>query len=99
YTGPEERPAIPPLVAYIETAEFDERSLAAFRGVMDEQELTKQLKDAGWNTANVPFSEHADFSVWAGQKEFTEYAGADGFYRPLVQRETKLTGKTTVTWD
>ncbi|PHM45856.1 hypothetical protein Xmau_00247 [Xenorhabdus mauleonii] len=99
YTGSEEKPAIPPLVAYIETAEFDARSLEAFKEVMDEQELAKQLNNAGWTVANVPFSENADFRAWVGQREFTEYASADGFYRPLVQRETKLTGKTTVTWD
>ncbi|MCP9266965.1 virulence protein [Xenorhabdus sp. XENO-1] len=99
YTGPDECPAIPPLVAYIEIAEFDERALAAFDGVLTEPELAKQLDKAGWIATNAPFSGNTTFSVWAGRQNFTEHTGAEGFYQPRVLRQTQFTGKTTLTWD
>ncbi|MDR0217365.1 MAG: virulence protein [Enterobacteriaceae bacterium] len=99
YTGPDERPAIPPLVAYTETAEFNERALAAFDDVLNEQELAKQLDKAGWIATDAPFSGNTTFSVWVGRQNFTEHTGAAGFYRPQKLRQTQLTGKTTLTWD
>lgn len=99
WNGANEKPAIPPLVTYTETAEFDSKSLSAFDGVLSAEELESYLTQAGWLKASAPMTSGAGFTVRVGRTGFTDYAGAAGFYRPLAQRTTQLTGKTTLKWD
>ncbi|CAH2785469.1 MAG: hypothetical protein CBHOC_1853 [uncultured Caballeronia sp.] len=92
-------PAYPPRVEYIETAEYTKNSLSVFDGILNADEVEKQLAVAGWISVPVPFQESVDFRVWAGRRGYTDYSGPDGFYRPSTQRQTLLTGKTHFDWD
>lgn len=91
--------AYPPRIAYTETAEFDQAALSAFDGVLEGDELEQELKNAGWVTVQVPFHNNSDVRVWAGRRGYTDFAGPEGFFRPLAQRETLLTGKKRIAWD
>ena len=91
--------AYPPRIAYTETAEFDQAALSAFDGVLEGDELEQELNNAGWVTVQVPFQNNSDLRVRAGRRSYTDFAGPEGFFRPLAQRETLLTGKKTIGWD
>lgn len=99
YLMEDDTPVYPPRTVCTETAEFDRHALTAFDGVFNGEELEEKLTAAGWISVPVPFSDNSNFRVWAGQHGFTDFAGPDGFYRPLAQRETLLTGKKYLTWD
>lgn len=99
YVMSEGAPTFPPRIAYSEKAAFDEESLKAFRDILQGNKLADVLKEAGWIQVTVPFQQNPDFLVWASQQEFTDFAGAEGFYRPLAHRHTLLTGKRRFDWD
>lgn len=99
YVMSESVPAFPPRIAYLEKAVFDEQSLKAFEGILEGNSLTNALKDGRWSQVRVPFQQNSHFQVWAGQQEFTDFAGAEGFYRPVAHRQTLLTGKKHFDWD
>ncbi|MDE9535786.1 SpvB/TcaC N-terminal domain-containing protein [Xenorhabdus bovienii] len=99
YTGAGGKPDFPPLVAYTETAEFNQASLKAFEGIMSPDELKKELENAGWQSVPVPLQDNGGFNVWVGRQGYTDFAGAEGFYRPLAQRQTLMTGKDLIGWD
>lgn len=92
-------PVYPPRVVCTETAKFDHQALSAFDGVFDGEEPEENLTAAGWISVSVPFSSNSHFRVWAGRHGYTDFAGPDGFYRPLARRETLLTGKKHFHWD
>lgn len=91
--------SFPPLVEYIETAEFTSSSLTAFDGVFTKDEIKEKLLQAGWKNVLTPFSEDNSTEVWASLHDYTDYADKTGFFRPLRSRSTLLTGKTTLEWD
>lgn len=99
YLSSSDQPSFPPRVTYIETAEFNASSLSAFEGYLAPEALTDQLKKAGWTSVSVPFENEDGFTVWAALHNYSDYAGADGFYRPVSQRPTLLTDKTVTEWD
>ncbi|QTL38276.1 virulence protein [Xenorhabdus budapestensis] len=99
YTGAGGKPDFPPLVAYTETAEFNKTSLKAFAGIMSSDEFKKELENAGWQSVPAPLQDNNIFNVWVGRHNYTDFAGAEGFYRPLAQRQTLMTGKNLIGWD
>lgn len=99
YVMSEAATALPPRIAYTEKAVFDEQSLMAFKDILEGEQLTDALTEAGWVRVMVPFQHDRNFQVWAGQQEFTDFAGSDGFYRPVAHRQTRLTGKRHFKWD
>ncbi|MGJ0628045.1 hypothetical protein [Xenorhabdus bovienii] len=99
YTGAGGKPDFPPRVAYTETAEFNKASLKAFEGIMSPDEREKELENAGWQSVPVPLQDNGGFNVWVGRQGYTDFAGAEGFYRPLAQRQTLMTGKNLIGWD
>lgn len=99
YRGPDEKPTMPALVAYTEKTAFDEQNLLAFKGVISAEELYEQLIKGDYSQTARPFREEAESDVWVSRQGYTEYAGAEAFYRPLAQRDTLLTGKSVLSWD
>ncbi|WP_342227217.1 SpvB/TcaC N-terminal domain-containing protein [Rickettsiella endosymbiont of Rhagonycha lignosa] len=99
YKGPDEKPTIPALVAYTEKTAFDEQNLLTFNGVISAEELHEQLIKGGYRQTARPFREEAESDVWVTRQGYTEYAGAETFYRPLAQRNTLLTGNSVLSWD
>ncbi|PHM46894.1 SpvB/TcaC N-terminal domain-containing protein [Xenorhabdus miraniensis] len=99
YTGPEENPTRQALVAYTETAVFDEVALQAFNGTLTPEALEKKLIEAGYLCVPRPFNTGAGSAVWVARQGYTDYGGAEAFYRPLAQRATVQVGKTAIDWD
>ncbi|MFZ0218585.1 MAG: SpvB/TcaC N-terminal domain-containing protein [Candidatus Aquirickettsiella sp.] len=99
YTGLDEKPTMQALLAYTEKTVFDEQSLLAFKGVLSAEDLREKLTKAGYLLASQPFSEGTESDVWVTRQGYTDYGGAETFYRPLAQRDTLLTGKRVVSWD
>lgn len=91
--------ALPPRVDYTEKAVFDKQSLMAFKGILEGGQLIDALTEAGWVQVAVPFQQDRNFQVWAGQQEFTDFAGAEGFYRPVAHQQTRQTAKRYFDWD
>ena len=94
----EKTPAFPPRVIRTEVADLDEQALSAFDDVLSSEELTSLLEDSGRFTTTVPFDD-SNSKVYVSYQELTGYAGEAGFYRPMTQRQSELTGITTLTWD
>ncbi|MBC8947241.1 SpvB/TcaC N-terminal domain-containing protein [Xenorhabdus indica] len=88
-------PTVQALVAFTETAELDATLVAS----LSEQISEKYLKQAGYQQTPFLFSNSQDKLVWVMRHGYTEYADQAGFWRPLTQQETKLTGKNTINWD
>ncbi|WP_274724520.1 SpvB/TcaC N-terminal domain-containing protein, partial [Xenorhabdus bovienii] len=99
YTGPEEKPTRQALVAYTETAVFDELALQAFNGALSPEALEKKLIESGYLSVPRPFNIGAESAVWVARQGYTDYGGAKAFYRPLAQRTTVQIGKNTLHWD
>lgn len=70
----------------------------------------KRMKQAGYQQVPLLFANENLFAdthsrrpqqagVWVARRGFTQYAGADGFYRPIQQRTSALVGETTLFWD
>lgn len=98
YSGNDGKPVFPPLIACTEVADLDEHALTAFDGILSTAELTSLLTESGRFVAAIPFDD-SSATVYASHQGLTEYAGETGFYRPLTQRQTGLTGATTFGWD
>ncbi|MFV8800307.1 SpvB/TcaC N-terminal domain-containing protein [Yersinia sp. LJYL362] len=88
------------LVIYSESAEFDERSLAALSELLPtDKEQNQQLQAAGYTLAPRLFDHTEEISVWVARRGFTEYADSQEFYRPQSQQSSQLVGKTYLNWD
>ena len=98
YSGNDGKPVFPPLIACTEVADLDEHALTAFDGILSAAELTSLLTESGRFSAAIPFDDSGT-EVYVSRQGLTEYAGAEGFYRPLTQRQTVLTGVITLAWD
>jgi Salmonella virulence plasmid 65kDa B protein/Insecticide toxin TcdB middle/C-terminal region/Insecticide toxin TcdB middle/N-terminal region len=90
---------LPGLVAYSQTAEFDDQTLSALDELLPAGEREPQLIDAGYQLAPRLFARAGETHVWVAQRGFTDYGDASRFYRPISQRSSKLVGKTTLEWD
>ncbi|ATF91151.1 SpvB/TcaC N-terminal domain-containing protein [Cedecea neteri] len=99
WKGGNTKPSWPLLSDYTEQAMLGDAELAAFDGIMTASELTAQLTQAGYISVTRPLALTSESKVWVALKGFTDYGSASQFYRPLQQRDTKLTGKTSITWD
>ncbi|NHB98281.1 SpvB/TcaC N-terminal domain-containing protein [Photorhabdus stackebrandtii] len=96
---PLEKPTLQALVAFSETAMLDETSLQAYKDVMEEQELNTVLTQAGYQQAARLFNTGSESQVWVARQGYTDYGDAGKFWRPQAQRNSLLTGKTTLSWD
>ncbi|WP_425275014.1 toxin TcdB middle/C-terminal domain-containing protein [Xenorhabdus ishibashii] len=99
YTGKDEKPAFPPLIAYAESAEMDAQALKAFDNIMSSDELKKMLEESGYLPVIPPLNDRDEEPVWVARRGYTDHGDITRFYSPSAQRQTLLTGKTTVTWD
>lgn len=98
------QPAVPDLgarVDHVETAELDEASLAAYDGILSRDELIPLLAQAGYVhvPALLPVPGASDEPVYCIASAYTTYLPASRFYLPETQRQTMLTGATTLTYD
>lgn len=99
WKGGNSKPSWPLLPDYTEQAMLGKTEQAAFDSIMTTAELTAQLIQAGYTAITPPLPLAKETDVWVARKGFTDFGSASQFYRPLRQRDTLLTGKTTVTWD
>ncbi|HDT4319726.1 TPA: virulence protein [Klebsiella aerogenes] len=90
-------PTLQALVAFTETAVFDEASLLAYEGVISPAELEALLTAGGYQ--QVPRWPDGNADIWVARGGYTDYGNAQQFWRPLRQRSTLLTGVSTLTWD
>ncbi|MCT8342853.1 virulence protein [Photorhabdus kleinii] len=94
-----EKPTLQALVAFQETAMMDDTSLQAYEGVIEEQALHTTLIQAGYQQVARLFNTGSESPVWVARQGYTDYGDATQFWRPQTQRNSLLTGKTTLTWD
>lgn len=87
------------LTHYARQAVFDDEALKAYDELMSETERDAKLEQAGYKKATAILGKEGEADVWTVENSFTEYADQSGFYRPLSQRSTMLTGETKLTWD
>ncbi|WP_323861119.1 hypothetical protein [Xenorhabdus szentirmaii] len=100
YTSPKENPTRQALVAYTETAVFDEVALQAFDGSLSPEALEKTLtEEAGYLRVPCPFNTGAESVVWVARQGYTDYGGTEAFYRPVAQHATVQIGKNAIDWD
>lgn len=85
------------LVAFTETAIFDETSLLAYEGVIATEELETLLTASGYQT--VPRWPDGEAEIRVARVGYTDYGNAQQFWRPLRQRNDLLTGASMLTWD
>ncbi|CAM3572162.1 MULTISPECIES: insecticidal toxin complex toxin subunit YenB [Yersinia] len=97
--GVDEQPSLQALVAYGETAILDEKTLQAFVGVLDSKTRDELLFSAGYQLAPRLFRVESEPDVWVARQGYSEFGDYSQFWRPLSQRSTLLTGKTTLKWD
>ncbi|MFS2224057.1 SpvB/TcaC N-terminal domain-containing protein [Pantoea sp. B65] len=98
--GSTDTPALPPRIAFIETAGLDEEMVTALAGSITAEHLTQ----AGWQQSAYLFARSAEASkkLWIARQGHTTYDTAAHYWLPLTYRETTLTGAVTVTrsaWD
>ncbi|WP_036772099.1 SpvB/TcaC N-terminal domain-containing protein [Photorhabdus australis] len=96
---PLEKPTLQALVAFKETAMMDDTSLQAYDGVIEEQTLNTVLTQAGYQQVARLFNTDSESPVWVARLGYTDYGDATQFWRPKAQRNSLLTGKTTLSWD
>ncbi|TPA09262.1 virulence protein [Burkholderia pseudomallei] len=87
------------LVAFTETAMLDDAALLAYDGVVAPEDLGPLLLECGYLRVPRLLGDGAENAVWAARRGYTDYGGAQQFWRPLRQRASLLTGVTTLTWD
>lgn len=90
-------PTFQALVAFTETAVFDETSLLAYEGIIPPAELETLLTNGGYQT--VPRWPDGEITIRVARGGYTDYGNAQQFWRPLRQRGTLLTGASTLTWE
>lgn len=95
YSGTDEKPEFPPRIIWTEVADLDERALNAFDAILSTAELASLLAESGRYSAAIPFDSNST-TGYVSRQSLTEYAGKAGFYRPLTQRQTELTGVNTL---
>ncbi|CAH2935948.1 MAG: hypothetical protein CPSOU_6765 [uncultured Paraburkholderia sp.] len=89
------------LVDHVETAEFDNATLQAFDGALEDAARDALLEQAGYQLADRLLSPGPDPEpqVWVAARGHTRYQPASGFYRPLSQRTSLLTEEVTYAYD
>ncbi|WP_176487849.1 toxin TcdB middle/C-terminal domain-containing protein [Candidatus Regiella insecticola] len=97
-------PTVQGLVAFTETAVFNDETLSKLLKKLPDKQLEEKLTAAGYRqTAYLFASSHLPVDnrkkVWMARQGYTDYADAQGFYRPLAQRATSMIGKTQLVWD
>jgi hypothetical protein len=85
------------LIHYQRSAVLDEAALQAYEGITIPPEYS--WEDIGYVSTPTLFPVSVEPPVWAVESGFTTYANGNGFYRPLTQQATLLTGPVMTTWD
>ncbi|BBE10381.1 Insecticidal toxin complex [Mycoavidus cysteinexigens] len=95
-----DKPTVPVMVAFTESAVLDKMSLVAFDGVLTEADLRQALEQGGYVHSPRLFDDEGSAEqVWCARQGYTDYGSAAQFWRPMAQRNTLLTGKTVLDWD
>lgn len=97
--APLERPTMQALTAFVETAVYDDDALSAYTGVWSAQETAAQLTAGGYQRVPRLYAVNGETDVWVAHTGYTSYGPADQFWKPVAQRGSLLTGKTTWEWD
>ncbi|MFM0336014.1 SpvB/TcaC N-terminal domain-containing protein [Paraburkholderia fungorum] len=89
------------LVDHSETAELDNTCIAAYDGILDSGTLSSMLESAGYTSSAtvLPVSGAVEDPVWVVKHGFTTYSDMSGFYCPLTQQKTVLTGASITSYD
>ncbi|KAF9396826.1 Insecticidal toxin complex protein TcaC1 [Podila verticillata] len=95
-----DKPTVPVLVAFSESAVLDEASLMAFDGVLTKEVRDQTLEQGGYVQSPRLFDDEGSAEqVWCARQGYTDYGPVAKFWRPMAQRNTLLTGKTALDWD
>ncbi|MCT8342108.1 virulence protein [Photorhabdus kleinii] len=97
--APLKTPTRQALIAFTETAVLTESLLSAFDGGITADELPGILTQAGYQQEPYLFPHTGENKVWVARQGYTDYGTEAQFWRPVAQRNTLLTGKTTLKWD
>ncbi|WP_067709092.1 SpvB/TcaC N-terminal domain-containing protein [Erwinia sp. ErVv1] len=90
-------PALPPRVAFMETAIMDEEIVSALKADI----TPAHLAEAGYLSAGYLFARRGESGkkLWTARQGYATYASAAHYWRPQTWRETLLTGAASFTWD
>ncbi|WP_036768633.1 SpvB/TcaC N-terminal domain-containing protein [Photorhabdus australis] len=88
-------PALPPRVAFTDTAVFDADIVQTLAGSI----TTEHLQAAGYRQTAYLFTRQDELPLWTARHGHTTYATAEHFWLPVSYRETELTGAGVVTRD
>ncbi|MBW5407615.1 SpvB/TcaC N-terminal domain-containing protein [Morganella morganii] len=94
-------PDFPVRVAYTEDAEFDESHLEKMRGYYPGNSFEDLLSSGGYLKTEYEFPEESEKgkSIYAAQRNMTEYGTEKQFYKPVSYRAVKLIGYSKWNWD
>ncbi|ENM4394601.1 virulence protein [Salmonella enterica] len=87
------------LVAWRETAVFDDRTLAPLSPTIAGDTLPSTLSSAGYTQVPRVFDSASGQSVWITRQNYARYHNADKFYQPRQTRSSALTGIVSLVWD
>ncbi|ADP11163.1 Insecticidal toxin complex protein [Erwinia sp. Ejp617] len=90
-------PAIPPRLAFSESAVLDEPLIASLAQDISAETLTQ----AGYSPSGYLFARRGESGklLWTVRQGYSSYGSAEHFWLPESVRDTLLTGATTVTRD
>ncbi|WP_129518503.1 SpvB/TcaC N-terminal domain-containing protein [Burkholderia stabilis] len=92
------------LVDHVESAEFDDDSLAAYDDVLDQNALNALLEQAGYQQASRvlptdPAATDPESAVWVAARDYSTYLSSSEFYRPSQQQSSRLVGVVKYAYD
>lgn len=101
------------LPAYVESAELDEQALQAYvppgetisKLGATPAEISAKLTEVGyvpiglWEPTQGVSPIPSPPALWAVQRDFTTYAGLDGFHRPIAHKPVRTAGETSIGYD
>lgn len=87
------------LVAFTETAVFDEQSLEAFSPELTKTEIHQNLQTGGYRQVPVLFDRPEAPLLWASRNNLTWYGGVATFWKPEAIRPSELVGRSILTRD
>lgn len=94
-------PALPPRVAYTDTAEMDDGRLQSLSAQYPALKLSGILTAAGYQQAHILFARPGEQNtlLWVARSGQADYGDAAQFWLPQRWRASQLTGWSTVTRD
>ena len=87
------------LLDHVETAELDKRALKAYDGVWTEEDLVKELHDAGYAERHLQLPEDLAEHLWVIQHDFCSWASPENFRRLIKFQAFSTVGASTIEYD